>query len=222
MKKYLIYIVLGVIWSIKGQESKPVIIDYHWDYGFRSLYAYNNTDLTYEVTVTLKDMVGFKEIPSKVITKLVPPQDSLLIVKLVYDKKRASSVVPKNKTGFTYHPKINMDEQKALRQKMSDYVWDKKDDINKGIVVFDKPNKSRSTFTLNYLIDKNIPFKWIELPSKFIKNNKKKQLKRNQKLFNSIIKKNDFKLYESLSPVYMINGKLTYSLKDLYKNIPSM
>jgi len=77
-------------------------------------------------------------------------------------------------------------------------------DCSKGIIVFTKTGCPRCNKTLNYLVDNNIQFKYMDV----VKNQEFNDLMW-EKLHDNNVSN------EIVMPVIIINGKLSHSHKDL-------
>ena len=84
--------------------------------------------------------------------------------------------------------------------------------------MFHKNNCPRCIKTTNYLLDNNIDFKWVQIPSneQIVSNTAPKELLDNQSILQEKLKEK--KISGSFTtPIFMVNGKITHSHRDLDK-----
>lgn len=215
MKNYIKFLFLLISFYTYSQERKVAITSQQKGNKVY-FFAHNKDKVTQQITLFL-DTKGFQKHKNE-ITKLVKPQDSILMITL--------SMIPNKKHNlsnrYEYVPKPTQKEKEAKKKELQEKVFGQKgDDINKGIVVFGKDNCPRCHRTTSYLLDKNIDFKWLQIPS----NHQAKAIptiqKQNGELLNQMLQENDFTGSFTL-PVVMVDGKLSHSHQDLEKFLKTL
>lgn len=173
------------------------------------IYATNNSNETQLVTLFVETK-NYKPHPSEV-KKTVTPKDSVLMIRLrpVPGKKSSFSLK------YVYEAKPSQAEQKVKETALKKLTFIEGDDINKGIVVFDKDDCSRCDRTTSYLLDNKIPFKRIQIPTAEQRKSGKvpAHLKNNLELLWKIMGP----VGRFTTPVIVVDGVVSHSHEDLIK-----
>jgi len=161
------------------------------------LYGVNNTNFTHEVTLILPVHKGLKGY-TKPVTKKIKPNSKLLFVTLSY------------KGAYSYNMslsfKLTMTEQekKMIAKKKKGHILKDFSKIKEGIVIFDKIECPRCNRAIAFLIDNNIAFKSVDINEKEDNNKKMWETLKANGVNGKIA-----------TPVFLVNGKLSHSHKNL-------
>ncbi|MHA7058267.1 glutaredoxin family protein [Aquimarina sp. M1] len=207
--KALIFTLIAICTQITQAQNKEVtIIKYKNDKNY-DLYAKNLSNVTQKVDLYITSS-GLKKHP-EVITKSVSPKDSLLFITL-----EPSGGKMKFQTAYSFVPNPTKKEMAVKEKALKKNTYKKGDNINKGIVVFDKSDCPRCDRTTSYLLDNNIDFIRVQIPTNTqTKENKApEELKENRLLLSKKMQENGiFGRYTT--PVILVDGKLTHSHENL-------
>lgn len=208
MKKFITFILISVCFYGTAQDN-PVSIARARKGNVESIYFKNNTNVTYEATIKLRNVSGYKT-KSGDYSKVIKPKDSVLVIRLV----PLNGKTPSLSMSYNYKPKMTKEEVTNTRNELVKYAYKKGDDLSQGIVLFERSNCSRCHIAISYLLENNIPFKWVELPTNEQIRNKNltPELKENQILYDLINAQNGYVSYETMTPSFIVNG--TYSPKQ--------
>lgn len=180
-------------------QDYPVRIDVEKGKTSIRFYAINDLSVTQEVKLELIDIKGLKGY-SKPITKSVPAGSRRLMTSVVIGGAYSY------RSSYTYIPKPSQAERFAIKKRKEEKLLKENENIMKGIVVFEKNNCSRCNMSTSYLLDNNIDFKIIDVSDGDGKGNR---------LMWDLIKKDGFKEGKILTPVFLVNGELSHTHKDL-------
>lgn len=226
MKKLILLLLLPIICISQNEVLDITVKEENNNLIF---IAQNNSDKTIEATLLLKNISGLRGSKNPQQTTLASGESGVittLTIKGKYSYKyetrfvNVSSNIVENSSNEKAISKI---ETKAPAKKRIKAIKDKTENtkrkvglprnqfllrdlsqVNKGIVVFDKTDCPRCSRTTAYLYENNIPFKIVDVT----RNNKGKELM--QTLVREDGNKGKF-----TTPVILINGKISYSHKNL-------
>lgn len=192
-----------LISSIAFSQEKAVKVTYSQDKEGFTFSAKNNRNVQYELilTITPTYLSGYKE----PIKKLVPANTTVQLTKLSFIKKRKGSF----KYSYSFRPKMTEMEIVEREKKLAEKSASEINDINKGIIVFSKEGCPRCHFTTTYLLENNIDFIYINTTGNVNPN----------KLMWKLLKKNNPQLNSVTFPVILVDGKISYNIKNLKKTV---
>lgn len=162
-----------------------------------SVYCHNNSDAHQEVVLSILDIKGLEGY-SKPIKKVLPPQSKTHFIdmsyKYVYEYK------------LSYSKKaVQSEEEKAAKARKKESLYlDDFSKLNEGIIIFDDIECTRCSYATNYLMEKNIDFKIVNISDS----------KENLQLMWKTIKEKGQSMHVK-TPVIMVNGELSHSHVDL-------
>ena len=203
----------GLIWLIsfwvQAQQYNVNLKTYKEDKSV-SIYAYNNTSISHEVTLFLTTE-GYRK-HSNEITKMVEPKDSVLMAKLIGIPDKGQKMT----TRYRFYPRATSAERKAKEKQLDKRAIGTNDDINTGIVIFDKSDCSRCENATSYLLDQGLEFKWIPLPTndQVSTNDMPDYLRTNRKILIQKLQENGI-FGTFTTPVIIVDGVLTHSHANL-------
>ena len=143
---------------------------------------------------------------------MVKAKDSTLMIKLVGLPEKKTIM----QTRYRYYPEPTENEIEVKNEELAQRLFKEGDDINTGIVIFDKSDCSRCENATSYLLDNDIDFKWIPLPTndQVRTQDMSDNLRSNRRLLSQKMQENGmFGSYTT--PVIIIDGKLTHSHSNL-------
>ncbi len=158
----------------------------------------NSSKVNYDVTLTLTKKKGLGEY-TKPITRKVTPETNLIFATFPIKGSYSYSY----STSYKKSPKTKKEIQDIVQKKKETQLIDLSK-INTGIVVFDKTDCPRCNRATSYLLDNNITFKLLNITDN----------KENHRLMWSLLKAEGV-TKEILTPVFLVDGKLSYSHEDL-------
>ncbi|MEP0263221.1 conjugal transfer protein TraF [Dokdonia sp.] len=195
--KAVLFFFLFISVSVFSQ-SKPITFKASEENNKLVFICTNNSKTSYDVTLTLtkkKGLAGY----TRPITKKVAPETNLVFASLSI------------KGSYSYSYSTSYKKSKKTKKELQDIAQKKKEavlkdlaKINTGIVVFDKSDCPRCQRSTAYLLDNNIKFKLLDVSS----NNE------NNRLMWSLLRAEGV-TKEILTPVFLVDGKLSYSHEDL-------
>ena len=162
-----------------------------------SIICLNNSEFMQEVELTINNIKGLKGY-SNPINKTLPPKSKTLFIDLTYEYIYGYELSYSKKRVESEEEKLG----KAASKKL--HYLDDLTKINDGIVIFDDIECARCSYATNYLMEKNVDFKIVN-----ISNNKD-----NLKLMWKTIKEKGQNMHVK-TPVIIVNGKLSHSHADL-------
>lgn len=171
-------------------------------------FVINDSDFTQEVTLYFAEIKGLKGYDEPV-TKQVAPKDKTLFLTLTWDyiydykygikKKEIRTDTDLAKMAAEKDPHMLMDFSK----------------INEGIVIFDNVECKRCNLATSYMLDQGMDFKIVDITP-----NEKNA--KNRDFMQKTIKEKDKNLAQYITPIFIVNGKMTHSHKDLLAFIKSL
>lgn len=161
--------------------------------------AKNNTTERQEMTLNIAG-TGFAKVKSP-MTKLINKGETIEF--LVLKQLKGQVITPD--LNYTYLPKPTEEEISIKNNKLQKKAVKGKIDFSKGIIVFAQDGCPRCNRTTSYLIDNNIDFKYINVTT---------DAEMNTLMFDKL-KENGVLLQTVRMPVMFVNGKISYSHKDL-------
>ena len=171
-------------------------------------YITNDSDFTQEVTLFFAEIKGLKGYDEPV-TKQVSPKSKELFLTLTWDYIFDYKYGIKKKEVRT-----DGDLSRIAAQKDPHMLKDFSK-VNNGIVIFDNVECKRCNQATSYLLDKGIAFKIVDITP-----NEKNA--KNRDFMQQTIKEKDKSLTQYITPIFIVNGKMTHSHKDLEAFIKSL
>jgi len=162
-----------------------------------SVICFNNSDVTQEVVLSIKEIKGLKGY-SKPIKKVLPPNSKLLFIDLTYE------YVYSYKLAYSKKQVVSQEEKALILAKKESFQLEDVSKINEGIVIFDDIECSRCSYATNYMLEHNITFKIVDISKS----------KENLNLMWKTIKEKGQSL-KVKTPVIMVDGELSHSHVDL-------
>jgi len=199
MKYFFVTFLIAVFSLNLGAQENPVRIDVEKGKSSIRFYATNDLSVTQQVELKILEIKGLKGY-SKPIVKSVPPGEKRLMVSLITNGAYSY------KTSYTYIGKPSQAEQYALKKKKEEKLMKDNEDIMQGIVVFEKNGCSRCNLATSFLLDNDIDFKIIDVSEKNGKGNR---------LMWDLIRNDGHNGGQILTPVFLVDGKLSHTHKDL-------
>lgn len=169
-----------------------------------SIFCLNNSDSHQEVVLSILDIKGLTGY-SNPIKKILPPQTRTHFLDLTYD------IVYEYKLSYTKKAVQSEEEIIAKARKKESLYLDDFSKLNEGIVIFDDIECTRCSYATNYLMEKNIDFKIVNISDN----------KENLKLMWKTIKEKGQSMHVK-TPVIMVDGKLSHSHTDLHNFLESL
>lgn len=195
--KVILFFFLCISTSVFSQ-SKPITINASKENNTLVFICSNSSNTSYDVTLTLTKKKGLRGY-TRPITKKVAPKTNLIFASLPIQGPYSYSY----STSYKKSKKTKKELQDIAQQKKEAILKDLSK-INTGIVVFDKSDCPRCQRATAYLLDNNIKFKLLDVSS----NNE------NNRLMWSLLRAEGV-TKEILTPVFLVDGKLSYSHEDL-------
>ena len=161
----------------------------------------NDSDFTQEVTLYFPEIKGLKGYDGPV-TKQVSAKSKALFLTLTWEYLFDYKYGIKKKEVRT-----EADLSRIAAQK-DPYMLKDFSKVNNGIVIFDNVECKRCNLATSYMLDKGLDFKIVDItPSD-------KNVK-NRDFMQKTIKEKDKNLAQYITPIFIVNGKMTHSHKDL-------
>ena len=158
---------------------------------FVILSAQNISDVPQNVTLKLTTSKGLRD-NKRPVTKKVGVGETVVLKKIT-------------KTRGPYQYSYSLSNSIAITEgKTIESVTSKGIDLSKGIIVFSKDDCPRCNYTLNYLSEKDIPFKLLDIS----------EPGDNNQLMWKVLRENGV-TKTITTPMIFVNGKLTHSHEDL-------
>ncbi len=194
------------LYLVGFSQNKSVEVNYSKENDGFVFIATNNENVQQEITLTLKttNLRGYK----KPITKLIPANSSIEMIKLYFIRGKKG----KFSSQYTYKISMTEEEQLAKQTKLQKKRFNENNNLNEGIVVFSKDGCPRCHFTTSYLLDNDIDFRFINTSEGEEQN----------KMMWSILKKENPHLRSVKLPVIIVNGEMSYNIKDLKKMVENL
>lgn len=188
-------------------QDHPVRIDIEKGEKSIKFYAVSDLNETQQVELTLTEKKGLKGYTKPVVKNVAPGERKLLLT-------TTFSGAYKYNTSYRWAPNPTKVEQQAKAEMLADKVLKDFGDIKTGIVVFEKNNCSRCNMSTSYLLDNDIEFKMIDVSEGNSDGNR---------LMWDLIKADGHKAGQSiLTPVFLVDGKLSHTHKDLQGFLKSL
>ncbi|NND53102.1 MAG: hypothetical protein HKN54_11940 [Flavobacteriaceae bacterium] len=163
-----------------------------------SIFCLNNSDSHQEVVLSILDIKGLTGYTNP-IKKVLAPQTRTHFLDMTYD------IVYEYKLSYTKKAVQSEEEIIAKARKKESLYLDDFSKLNEGIVIFDDIECTRCSYATNYLMEKNIDFKIVNISDN----------KENLKLMWKTIKEKGHSMHVK-TPVIMVNGELSHSHTDLH------
>jgi glutaredoxin len=213
--KHKINLLILVLFTVLGYaQKKDIEITTNQNDKGVIFNAVNNSNVQQEVTLilTIENLTGYKA----PITKLVPPNSTVEMVKLFFVKNKKWNY----SSNYSYKPSMSKSEVIANKKKQDEkakadaLAYNKKikqkttndvGDYKKGIVVFSKDGCPRCHYTTSYMLDNNIDFRMINTTID----------DKQSKLMLDILRMENPNISTFTFPVVIIDGKVSYSIDDL-------
>lgn len=171
-------------------------------------FVTNDSDFTQEVTLYFAEIKGLKGY-DKPVTKQVSSKDKVLFLTLTWD------YIYDYKYGIKKKEVRTEGDLSRIAAQKDPYMLKDFSKINEGIVIFDNVECKRCNIATSYMLDKGLDFKIVDItPSD--KNAK------NRDFMQKTIKEKDKNLAQYITPIFIVNGKMTHSHKDLEAFIKSL
>ncbi|MBT8266565.1 MAG: hypothetical protein KJO41_06305 [Bacteroidia bacterium] len=198
MTKYIIRIALIFFVSISAfSQQKDIEFKIEDNDKTLSVICFNNSEVTQEVVLTLKEVKGLKGY-SKPITKTLAPKSKINFIDLTYD------YVYSYKLAYSKKPVITSEEKTKKLKEKNAHLLEDYTKINEGIVIFDDTECTRCSFATNFMMENNIDFKIVDISKN----------EENLKLMWKTIREKGLSL-KVKTPVIMVNGEVSHSHNDL-------
>ncbi len=195
--KNVIIIALIFFFGNSFAQEKVIEVETEKEKNSIKIFCKNNSKYTQEVTLTLKNIKGLRGY-KKPIKKLIKPKSKILFYDLSFKDKYSYS------SSTSYRRIITEEEKIALEKKKNELLLQDFEDINKGIIVFEKTGCARCTRATSYMLDNNIKFKMLNITSDM----------KSRELMWKLLKDSGHE-GRVTTPVILVNGKLSHSHKDL-------
>ncbi len=194
-----ITIILFLLNTILNAQDKTVLVTLKQEGNSLVTKAINNSNSQQEVTVTMevKNCNGYKG----PVTKLVGAKKTVEMVRLT----PLPNKVPQVSYNYSYVPKLSDAEIAAQEKQLQEKRVSVLGEINKGIILFSQDGCPRCSYAVTYLLENDIDFKMVETTE----DEAKKQA------MWEIIRAENPDITEITFPVFLVNGKLSYSIEDL-------
>ena len=195
MKKIILLLIISLpIISISQTDVLEISVDEKDN--ILVFKGQNNSDKAIEATLQLKDISGLRA-STRPQTVTIEAEES----------KTITTAAIKGEYSYQYNSNYKVVE-KALPQRslitQNKYPLENLEEINNGIVVFDKTDCPRCNRTVSFLSENKIPFKTID-----IRKNKKGLALMNKLLIEDGNESN------FTTPVILVNGEISYSHENL-------
>lgn len=184
--------------SISAQE-KPVDIVADQSEDTLAFFGINRTELTQEVTLELvvENLLGYEG----AVTRLIPPKDSLEMIKLGIPKGKKW----KWSSDYTWKQRPSDEERLVYKAKKKQEIFEAFKVDENPLILFYKQGCSRSKFAKESLERKKIPFKLINTTASIQESDRLSQL----------IKIENPENERYLFPVFLDQKELIYDIADL-------
>ena len=164
-------------------------------------FVSNNADFTQEVTLYFPLIKGLKGYDGPV-TKQVAPKSKELFLTLTWEYIFDYKYGIKKKQIKTESDLAKMAERK------NPYLLKDFSKINEGIVIFDNVECNRCNKSTSYMLDNNINFKIVDISPT-------EANAKNRDFMQKVIKEKDKNLTQYITPIFIVNGKMSHSHQDL-------
>ena len=131
------------------------------------------------------------------ITKYIAPNDTIVMVRLAFKNDKRWSY----NTNYNYDPVPTFTQKQEVKMEVLRNVGD----LDKGIVLFYDNDCPRCNYAFTYMAENKIPFKLMNIRSE----------SKSQQLMWQLIQMEKPDLTRVQMPVYLVNGAISYDIKDL-------